>query len=73
MAQRRRNDFVALNHLKKWEASCQECQPIALGPLGTLDGILRLKRITIPSALDPLGSLAPSGLPICQPSQVIPK
>jgi hypothetical protein len=24
----------------KWEASFQECQPIALGPLGTLDGTL---------------------------------
>jgi hypothetical protein len=58
---------VAPNHLK-WEASFQECQPNALGPLGTLDGtlagILGMKRTHKPRALDPLGSLEPSGLPI---------
>ena len=43
------------------------------GDLGGLDGELGLKRIHMPRALDPLGSLEPSGLPICQPSQVIPK
>ena len=61
----------------KWEASFQECQPTALGPLGTLDGllagILGMKRTQKPTALDPLGSLEPSGLPIWQPSQAIAK
>ena len=43
------------------------------GGLGRLDGELGLKRIQMPSALNPLGSLEPSGLPIWQQSQAIPK
>ena len=46
-------------------------------PLGTLDGllagILGMTRTHKPRALDPLGSLEPSGLPIWQRSQAIPK
>jgi hypothetical protein len=35
--------------------------------------LLELIASTMLTAGDPLGALAPSGLPICQPSQVIPK
>jgi hypothetical protein len=43
------------------------------GLLGLLAGIHGTKRIHMPRALDPLGSIEPSGLPFCQPSQAITK
>jgi len=43
------------------------------GDLGGLDGDLLLNIIQLDMALDRLGSLEPSGLPICQSAQAIPK
>jgi hypothetical protein len=50
--------FVEPNHLK-WEASFQECQPIALGTLGTLVGTLdgTLGAAGAKDSIKPIGTL----------------
>jgi hypothetical protein len=64
--------FVEPN-LLKWEASCQGRPPNHVAVLAALMAIIIRKASTMLTAQDPLGSLEPSGLPICQPSQAVPK
>ena len=77
-------DILNLGFLQllKWEASFQGRPPTALGDLGGLDGGLDggIKGVAETQVAGqaswprhPLGSLEPSGLPMCQQSQVVPK